>query len=144
MVDWLRLRDERLQVALLSLKLSTSPQPDPVSGTWFQNLQGCPGDEESQGEGESHVLSSDPVPDYVQQVQYLQTRKKGRKKKRICRTSVISLILYSLNHGFAEWPAPRTPGTTQADACPHHLRAQLLRLCVSWVTAAVTPEFNRN
>lgn len=38
-------------------------------GTWFQNLRSCFGNEESQGKGESHVLSSDPIPDYIQQVE---------------------------------------------------------------------------
>ena len=61
----------------LSLRISTSPRPGSSSGTWFQNLQGCLGNEESQGEGESHVLGSDAIPDHVQQVQYLKSRKKG-------------------------------------------------------------------
>lgn len=64
---------------MLSLNISISPPPNPVSGTWFQNLQGCFGNEESQGIGESHVLGSDSVADDIQQVKYLKTRERGRK-----------------------------------------------------------------
>lgn len=42
-----------------------------------------------------------------------------------------------LIHGFTGWPAPHIQGLTPPPPA-NHLRAQLLRLCVSWVTAAVT------
>ena len=113
-------------MALLSLRISTSPRPDSNSGTWFQNLHGCLGNEEGQGEGESHVLGSDPVPDHVQQVQYLKSRKKGGVGGRICRTAGSSLVSRSRLHGFAGWPASHIQGLTLPPPQPQGTASEAL------------------
>lgn len=95
---------------LLSLNISISPQPTPTSGTWFQHLQGCFGNEERQSKGESHVPGSDPIAHYIQQVKYLKTRKK-EKKKSIFRTATSFDVCGLKQHSSAV--ARHSPGPPQ-------------------------------
>lgn len=107
----------------LSPDISHSRRPNSIRGTWFQNLQGCLGNEESQGEGESHVRSSDPVPDHVQQVQHLTARKEGGTKFKTSQNSKDRPCLVQPKSQLCRVASPSRDRPRHC--CPCHLRAWL-------------------